>query len=181
MLMLLRPMRFFPSADKHAQRFGAAHRRRLSLRAHNGQDDGEECDDELHDVRAMRLGKMSARMAEQRSTSIPAPLPKCHRENAPLTVADARAQARLAHTARQGYQHHMSPDAVKKFMHATPWKPFTLCLADGRKIDVPHPDFISISRAGRTVVLTNVDDEFEMVDVFLILSAKTKGRQKSAR
>ena len=92
-----------------------------------------------------------------------------------------RADERLARIARKVYQRNMSPDAVKKFMHATPWKPFTLCLADGRKIDVPHPDFISISRAGRTVVLTNVDDEFEMVDVFLILSAKTKGRQKSAR
>lgn len=75
----------------------------------------------------------------------------------------------------------MSPDAVKKFMRAVPWQPFTLCLADGRKMHVPHPDFISISRAGRTVVLTNVDDEFEMVDVFLILSIKTKRQQKSAK
>jgi hypothetical protein len=75
----------------------------------------------------------------------------------------------------------MSPDAVKKFMHASPWRPFTICLADGRKIHVPHPDFISISRAGRTVVLTNVDDEFEMIDVFLILSVKTRGSAKSPK
>ena len=75
----------------------------------------------------------------------------------------------------------MSPDAVKKFMHATPWKPFVLCLADGRNIQVPHPDFISISRAGRTVVVTAVDEEFEMIDVFLILSIKTKGTQKSSK
>ena len=75
----------------------------------------------------------------------------------------------------------VSPAAVKKFMHAAPWQPFTLCLADRRKIHVPHPDFISISRAGRTVVVTNVDDEFEMIDVFLILSIKTKRSQKSAK
>ena len=177
MLMLLRPMRFFPAADEHAQRLS-------SVRAHNGQDDGEECEETFHGVRAfweMGLGKVSAKCAEQRPASVPAHWAKRHRENTPLAIADARAQARLAHTARQVYQRHMSPDAVKKFMHASPWKPFTLCLADGRKIDVPHPDFISISRAGRTVVLTNVDDEFEMVDVFLILSAKTKGSQKSAK
>ena len=75
----------------------------------------------------------------------------------------------------------MSPDAVKKFMHAVPWQPFTLSLADGRKIHVPHPDFISISRAGRTVIVTTVDEDFEMIDVFLILSIKTKRPQKSAK
>lgn len=75
----------------------------------------------------------------------------------------------------------MSPRAVKKFMHTSPWKPFTLRLADGRKIHVPHPDFISISRAGRTVVVTTEDEEFEMIDVFLILSVKTKGTAKLAK
>jgi hypothetical protein len=66
-------------------------------------------------------------------------------------------------------------------MHAVPWRPFTICMADGRAIPVPHPDFISISRGGRTVVVTAVDEEFEMIDVFLILSIKTKGSQKSAK
>ncbi len=75
----------------------------------------------------------------------------------------------------------MSPDAVKKFMHATPWQPFTLHLADGRKIHVPHPDFISITRAGRTLLVTTVDEDFEMIDVFLILSIKSKASQKSAK
>ena len=91
------------------------------------------------------------------------------------------ADERLARIARKVYQRHMSPDAVKKFMHATPWKPFTICLADGRNIQVPHPDFISISRAGRTVIVTTDDEEFEMIDVFLILSIRTKGSQKSAK
>jgi hypothetical protein len=75
----------------------------------------------------------------------------------------------------------MSPDAVKKFMHAVPWQPFTLCLADGRKIHVPHPDFISITRSGRTVIVTSTEEEFEVIDVFLILSAKAKRTQKSAK
>ncbi len=91
---------------------------------------------------------------------------------------DAPAEARLAQVVQPVYQRRMSPDAVKKFMHASPWKPFTLCLADGRKIHVPHPDFISISRAGRTVIVTIEDEEFEMMDVFLILSIRTKGSAK---
>ena len=91
-------------------------------------------------------------------------------------------QSAILHTLlRECMSTAMSPDAVKKFMHAVPWRPFTICLADGRDIHVPHPDFISISRAGRTVVVTNVDDEFEMIDVFLILSIKTKRPQKSAK
>ena len=92
-----------------------------------------------------------------------------------------RADERIARIARKVYQRNMSPDAVKKFMHATPWKPFTICLADGRKIHVPHPDFVSISRAGRTVIVTTEDEEFEMIDVFLILSVKTKGSTKLAK
>ncbi len=124
---------------------------------------------------------MPAKMAKQRPASIPTPLPKCHRENAPLAIADARAQARLAHTSRQVYVRWMSPDAVKNFMHASPWKPFTVCLADGRNIQVPHPDFISISRAGRTLIVTTEDEEFEMIDVFLILTIRTKGSPKSAK
>ncbi len=75
----------------------------------------------------------------------------------------------------------MSPDAVKKFMHAVPWQPFTLCLADGRKIHVPHPDFISITRSGRSVIVSTGDEDFEMIDVFLILSVRTKGSAKSAK
>ena len=75
----------------------------------------------------------------------------------------------------------MSPDAVKKFMHAVPWRPFTICLADGRAIQVPHPVFISISRGGRTLLVTTVDEDFEVIDVFLILSIKQKGAQKSAK
>ena len=75
----------------------------------------------------------------------------------------------------------MSPDAVKKFMHAAPWRPFVLCLADGRAIQVPHPDFISITRNGRSVIVATVDEDYEVIDVFLILSIKTKGSQKSAK
>ena len=132
-------------------------------------------------------------------------LAKCHRENEPATVAgasvtilkaffdetfvfpnpvqpDADGLNLVPYTGPgAGMRRTMSPDAVKKFMRAAPWRPFTICMADGRAIQVPHPDFISISRTGRTVVVTNVDDEFEMIDVFLILSIKTKRAQKSSK
>ena len=54
-------------------------------------------------------------------------------------------------------------------------------MADGRAIQVPHRDFISITRGGRTVIVTTVDEDFEVIDVFLILSIKQKGSQKSAK
>ena len=77
----------------------------------------------------------------------------------------------------------MSPDSLKKLIHASPWSPFTLQLADGRALRVPHPDFITLTRSGRTAIVISDknDDEFEIVDVFLILGAKAKRASKAAK
>jgi len=53
-----------------------------------------------------------------------------------------------------------------------------------RRCTAPLPRGLHLLNAvcgGRAVVVTAVDEEFEMIDVFLILSIKTKGSQKSAK
>lgn len=67
----------------------------------------------------------------------------------------------------------MSPDSIRKQMHAEPFRPFDFHLADGRTLHVPHPDFIAATRSGRTLIVTDPerDENWELVDVFLILSA----------
>ena len=53
----------------------------------------------------------------------------------------------------------MDVGAVREAMHASPFRPFRLRLADGRKLAVPHPDFIAVAPNGRRVVVFSVADE----------------------
>ncbi len=40
-------------------------------------------------------------------------------------------------------------------MHEAPFQPFTIHVADGRALHVPHPDFIAIMGNGRTAFVTS--------------------------
>ncbi len=51
---------------------------------------------------------------------------------------------------------------------ATPFKPFSVHMADGREFPVPHPDFLSMSPTGRTVIIYGQDDEFSILDLLLM-------------
>ena len=41
-------------------------------------------------------------------------------------------------------------------------------MADGREIHVPHPDFLSHSPVGRTVIAYHENDTFSILDLLLI-------------
>ena len=58
--------------------------------------------------------------------------------------------------------------AIRELLHHQPFQPFILHLADGRAFDVPHTDFISISRNGRRVIVEKDDNSFEIIDVLLM-------------
>ncbi|MCH7752192.1 MAG: hypothetical protein IH898_08575 [Planctomycetes bacterium] len=62
----------------------------------------------------------------------------------------------------------MTIDQLRQTYQAEPFRPFSLHLADGRKLDVPHRDFLSHSPAGRTVIVYGEDDSFSIVDLLLI-------------
>jgi hypothetical protein len=52
------------------------------------------------------------------------------------------------------------------------FRPFILHLTDGRWFDVPHPDFIALSR--RMVVVIGQDELPNLIDPLHIVSAKPK-------
>jgi hypothetical protein len=41
-------------------------------------------------------------------------------------------------------------------------------MADGRSFQVPHPDFLSMSPSGRTVIIFQEDDNFSVLDLVLL-------------
>ena len=49
-------------------------------------------------------------------------------------------------------------------------------MANGKSIDVPHPDFMHLSPSGRLLILAKTDDAFEVIDVLLVTSVETISR-----
>jgi hypothetical protein len=49
-----------------------------------------------------------------------------------------------------------------------PFRPFSVHMADGRSFDVPHPDFLSISPSGRSVIVYQRNEEFSILDPRLV-------------
>lgn len=62
----------------------------------------------------------------------------------------------------------MTTDQLKNVMHASPFRPFTIHMADGCVFFVKHRDFLSRSPSGRTIVVHSSDDTFSVLDMLLV-------------
>jgi hypothetical protein len=63
----------------------------------------------------------------------------------------------------------VSLDELRKCIVASPFQPFTLNIADGRRIPVTGRDFILVPpEKGRTVLVYQRNGEFDMLDTTLI-------------
>jgi hypothetical protein len=63
----------------------------------------------------------------------------------------------------------MSLDELRKCIIASPFQPFTLNIADGRRVPVSGRDFILIPpERGRTVVVFQRSGEIDLLDALLI-------------
>ena len=67
----------------------------------------------------------------------------------------------------------MTLQDFRKLYDAEPFRPFTLHLANGRKILVDHPDFVALPRFGRTLVVLTPDDRMHYVDLLLVTNMET--------
>ena len=68
----------------------------------------------------------------------------------------------------------MTIEQLRQTFQADPFRPFSLHLADGKVLDVPHRDFLSHSPAGRTVIVYGEGDSFSIVDLLLITRIEVK-------
>ena len=71
----------------------------------------------------------------------------------------------------------MTIEQLVSVTHAQPFRPFRVHLADGRALDIQHPDFIARSPAGRTVVIYKADETLEIVDLLLVSSIEVLNGQ----
>ena len=67
----------------------------------------------------------------------------------------------------------MTTDQLRSFINARPFRPFVIHTADGRAIDVNHPEWVAYA-GGRVALVANPDDTFEVVDLLLVPSLEAK-------
>jgi hypothetical protein len=82
--------------------------------------------------------------------------------------------------------HLMRIDEVRELLHAQPFRPFTIHVADGSHLKVNHEDFVALSPTGRSMIVYRDDktDGFQILDLVMITrleSATRNGSRKSRK
>ena len=62
----------------------------------------------------------------------------------------------------------MTIEQLRLTREANPFRSFTIHLADGPSHRVPHRDYVSMSPAGRTVVVYQIDGAASILDLLLV-------------
>jgi hypothetical protein len=71
----------------------------------------------------------------------------------------------------------MDIDGIRQALHRHPFEPFTIRLADGRALPVPHPDFIAV--APRRIVVLAEDSSWSVIEPLLVVSLDHNGARPS--
>lgn len=57
----------------------------------------------------------------------------------------------------------MDLEAIREALHRRPFRPFVICLADGRRLSVTHPDFVAVGK--RRVFVLGPDGSCSFVEL----------------
>jgi hypothetical protein len=66
----------------------------------------------------------------------------------------------------------MTSQTLRTVHDARPFVPFRLNLADGRKLDVRHPEVLAYIPGGRTAIFVHEDERTERIDPPLVVSVE---------
>jgi hypothetical protein len=66
----------------------------------------------------------------------------------------------------------MEINAIREALHCQPFRPFSLRLADGRELFVPHLDLVALS-SRRVVVINHHDESTAILEPLLIVSVES--------
>lgn len=75
----------------------------------------------------------------------------------------------------------MTVQVILSFLHATPFRPFTLTTASGKTFNVPHPDYVTFSPSRRVAMVYTDDELFDTLDVLTITEIEHGGPRPKAR
>jgi len=74
----------------------------------------------------------------------------------------------------------MTIEQVRNLYNAQPFRPFTIHLADGRRIPVHHREFVMTVPSGRTIVVCQPDDTLNIIDLLLVTDLEIRPAGGSA-
>ncbi|MBM4027117.1 MAG: hypothetical protein FJ280_17185 [Planctomycetes bacterium] len=75
----------------------------------------------------------------------------------------------------------MTVTEFRTLLRAEPFREFIIHLADGRSVPVKHREFALPSPSGRTVIVYQPDDSFEIIDLLLVTSLSVNGEKSAQR
>jgi hypothetical protein len=67
----------------------------------------------------------------------------------------------------------MTSDQLRDMINARPFAPFVMHMADGRNVEVNHPEMIAYT-GGPIAAIMKADDRVEIVDLLLVPSIEAK-------
>jgi hypothetical protein len=67
----------------------------------------------------------------------------------------------------------MTAEQIRSLQEATPFQAFRVHMANGKSVNVPHPDFMNLSPTGRILIVYRADDSFGLIDTLLVTSVET--------
>jgi hypothetical protein len=73
----------------------------------------------------------------------------------------------------------MTIEQLRAVHQAQLFRPFTIRMADGRAIHVPHSEFLSHSPTGRTIIVYYPDESFSIIDLLLVNELEVNGEEKT--
>lgn len=75
----------------------------------------------------------------------------------------------------------MTIEQVRNLYNAQPFVPFIMHLADGREVPVRSREFMASAPNGRTVIVYQPDNTFNVVDLLLVTDLEAKQAENGAR
>jgi hypothetical protein len=75
----------------------------------------------------------------------------------------------------------MTIEQLRNAHQAQPFTPFSLHLADGNQLAVPHREFLSHAESGRTVIVHGQGETWNVVDLLLVNRLEFAGAGSAAQ
>ncbi|MEJ2704282.1 MAG: hypothetical protein P8Z79_17740 [Sedimentisphaerales bacterium] len=68
----------------------------------------------------------------------------------------------------------MDLQGIREALRRQPFEPFSIRLADGRSLAVPHPEMVAVGK--RRIIVVEADDSWSVVEPLLIVSLDYNGK-----
>lgn len=75
----------------------------------------------------------------------------------------------------------MTIEQIRDYHSARPFRPFSIILADGTRVPVPHPEMLAHPGGGRTILVFEGPDKHLVIDLLLVAALEIGAAPKRGR